>query len=313
VQLVDLGPPHLEQAGRLAAVAYADERRAVPALPPARIPDLIGFAANDMGVAALDGDMLIGFLGCLPPWEGAFGDVRGVFSPLHGHGAIPDGRADIYDRLYQAASERWVATGILSHAIALYEHDAEARRGFLDNGFGERTVDAIRDVRPIDASTPRGITIREVGSEDAGIIAPLSDGLIAHLRQPPMFMPVRSVNPVDIARSMVEGRQRYVAAFDGHRAVAYLRWEVSGETFVSEHPSVMNITGAYALPEARGGSVAPALLAWLIDRLREDGYDRCGVDYEIFNPTGRRFWRHHFAPYSVGVVRRIDERITSSD
>ncbi len=70
-----------------------------------------------------------------------------------------------------------------------------------------------------------------------------------------------------------------------------------------------SITGAFTRPDARGGGVATALLAWLIDRLREDGYERCGVDLESFNPLAHRFWLRHFTPYTLGVVRRIDERI----
>jgi GNAT superfamily N-acetyltransferase len=75
---------------------------------------------------------------------------------------------------------------------------------------------------------------------------------------------------------------------------------------------MMNITGAYALPEVRGTGVATALLAWLIDWLREHGYERCGVDFESFNYTARNFWLKHFTAYTMGVVRRIDERIVEA-
>jgi len=54
------------------------------------------------------------------------------------------------------------------------------------------------------------------------------------------------------------------------------------------------------------------LLSWLMDLLRERGYLRCGVDFECFNYTARRFWLKYFTAYSDSVVRRIDERITAS-
>lgn len=314
LHVVELAPEHIRAARQLAAEAYAAERRAVPALPAVdETPDLADIVANGLGVAALDGDELIGFLGCPSPWEGAFGPVRGAFSSIHAHGAVARDRARIYDRLYQVASATWVAGGVLSHAVGVYAHDAAAMGSFFDNGFGIRTIDAIRDLSPIEAPIPDGLTLRQVEATDAEAIVPLHEGLISHLRQPPMFMPLTmTASPEMVARWIDEGRYRFVAAFDGDRPIAYLRWEASGETFASEHPSMMNITGAYALPDVRGTGVATALLAWLIDWLRDHGYERCGVDFESFNYTARNFWLKHFTAYTMGVVRRIDERIVEA-
>ena len=64
--------------------------------------------------------------------------------------------------------------------------------------------------------------------------------------------------------------------------------------------------------EVRGTGVATAVLAWLIDWLRAHGYERCGVDFESFNYTARRFWLKHFTGYTMGLVRRIDERIVEA-
>ena len=50
----------------------------------------------------------------------------GTYSPIHAHGAVKENKRRIYSRLYQAAAEKWVKQGILSHAIALYAHNNEA-------------------------------------------------------------------------------------------------------------------------------------------------------------------------------------------
>lgn len=313
MRIVDLAMEHIEPARRLAAEAYAAERRAVAALPAVdETPDLGDVVENGLGVAALEGDELIGFLGCSSPWEGAFGQVRGTFSPIHAHATVTQDRARIYDRLHQAASAKWVVGGVLSHAVGLYAHDATALGSFFDNGFGIRTIDAVRDVSPIDAPALDGVVLRQVEAADAEAIAPLHEGLIAHLRQPPMFMPLTvTASPEVMARWIDEARYRFVAAFDHDRPIAYLRWQAEGENFACDDPAMMSITAAYALPEVRGSGVATALLAWLIDWLREHGYERCGVDFESFNYTARNFWLKHFTAYSMGVVRRIDERIVT--
>lgn len=125
MRIVDLGTEHVEQARRLAAEAYAAERDAVPALPAIdEMPDLTRIAESGLGVAALEDDEVVGFLGCTRPREGAFGQVRGTFAPTEAHGTVVQGRARTYDRLYQAASDRWVTEGILSHVVGLYAlHD----------------------------------------------------------------------------------------------------------------------------------------------------------------------------------------------
>ena len=84
------------------------------------IPDLEYFAWNGLGVAALEGDQLIGFLCCYEPWDNAFDSAaKGTFSPIHAHGAIKENRQMIYKRMYQYAAEKWVKHKISYHGIAL--------------------------------------------------------------------------------------------------------------------------------------------------------------------------------------------------
>lgn len=311
MRITDFTADHIERAICIAKQNYEEERLAVPALPFVnKLPDLCALADNGLGVTAFDGGEMIGFLCCHRPRENHFGLTKGTFSPIHAHGAVQHNRVKIYDRLYQSASEKWVAQGILSHAVALYAHDREALGIFFNNGFGNRCVDSIRETDPIATPAIGGMTIKQVPIEDAGLVAPLNDGLVAHLRGAPMFMPLfQKVNPDDIAASMQEGNSYYFAAYEGGRMVAYLKLQPSGENFASDDPSVMNISGAFCLPEYRGRGIYTALLSWLMDWLRGRGCTRCGVDFESFNYTAHGFWLKHFTAYTNSVVRRIDERI----
>lgn len=133
MKIVEFDSAHAAVAAELAMADYEEERERVPALPVMKaLPDLRPFADNHLGVAAFEGDKMLGFLCCLEPWEHAFQTAaKGTFSPMHAHGARKEGRGKVYQRMYQAAAEKWVKKGITYHSIALYAHEETALSAFL--------------------------------------------------------------------------------------------------------------------------------------------------------------------------------------
>jgi hypothetical protein len=106
MRVVDFTAAHVEQAAQIALQNYEEEQKYVPELPAVdTIPDLTPFAENGLGVAAFEGESMLGFLCSVPPFKNAFRsiDAVGVFSPMGANGAISENRAHIYARLYQAA------------------------------------------------------------------------------------------------------------------------------------------------------------------------------------------------------------------
>ena len=311
LKIINFSRDHIEQASQIAKQNYEEERGFVPTLPLAdKLPELIDYANNNRGIAAVDGGELIGFFCWYKPWENHFGLCKGTWSPIHAHGAINKNRADIYDRLYQEAAEKLVSDGVFSHSVTLYEHDAEANNSFFQNGFGRRCVDAIRETIPIDTKLNTDIVFRQAGKDDAETLTDMYNKKNIHLSQSPIFMPF--INPVtvdDIMKNIENNYYQYFISLVKNQIVAYYRIQKSGENFACDDPFMMNITGAYALPEVRGQGISVALLSWLMDWLREHDYTRCGVDFECFNYTARKFWLKYFTAYTNGAVRRIDERI----
>ena len=132
MNIIDFKRGHVDEAAALAFANYEDERGHVPALPLIdAVPDLTGFADNNLGVAAFDGGRLVGFMCGHGVWDNAWGisGLRNVFSPMHANGAQGDNRAraGIYARIYQAAGEKWARAGAASHGVCLHAHDAEAQ------------------------------------------------------------------------------------------------------------------------------------------------------------------------------------------
>jgi ribosomal protein S18 acetylase RimI-like enzyme len=316
LQIVDFTAAHIERAALIVKQNYETERGKVPALPPVdEIPDLMPFAENGLGVAAVDGGMMLGFLCCYGLFDNAFGisGLRGVFSPMHGNGTLPENRAAIYARLYQAAGAKWMQAGAASHAACLYAHDTEGLAQFFRYGFGMRTVDAIRRMDGITAPPCDGYTFSKLAPEDALKIMPLDNMLHRHCSESPFFMYKPDHNEDSFLEYWTKNQPACIAAGHEDQIVAYILAELNGETFIKDKPGYHHISAAYCLPEHRGKGLHQYLLKLMVQKLKAQGYTYLGTDFESFNPSGVGFWLKYFDAYAYGVVRRIDESMYRQD
>lgn len=305
-----------DEAKALVAANYAEACARLPLLPAhASLPDLTYFAENDMGVVALHGGRMVGFLSAFAPIDGFFGPVRGTYSPLHAHAAVSENRHGIYARLYQAAAERWMRQQVTSHAVVLYARDEEAVHSFFFGGFGMRTVDAVRRVEPLQPAPTvavDGIRYSELAPEDFSRILPLHNGLTAHGRTSPLYMPWQDYTLEQLLAGFERKQSRLFGAWRNDQVIAYIEVMDAGENFITLVPEMPNICGAYMLPAYRGSGIYAALLDFLLLVLGQEGYTHLGVDFESFNPTAAGFWLKHFAAYTYGATRRIDERVVTA-
>jgi hypothetical protein len=309
--ITDFTHKYTEQAQRLAKQNYDEEKKFVPSLPEdANIPDLTYFADNRLGVVAIEGERLIGFLCCYKPWDNAFGTkAKGTFSPLHAHGVISENRELIYRMLYQKAAQKWVEQDITYHGIALYAHDEQAKKALFTYGFGLRCVDAIKSMDKIKVQQKTNLQIRRLEQAEIPLIRPLREQLSAHLGESPCFM-YSTEQEYQSWLSRAEHRNsKMYAAFEGEKIIAFIEAMHGGENFVTEFRDMMSICGAFCVPNDRGNEIVQNLLNVMIDELQEEGYQRLGVDFESFNPTAYGFWSKYFEAYTNSVTRRIDDVI----
>lgn len=310
--ITDFKKEHVEEAKAIAIANYEEEQLFTEELPAIQdIPDLYDYAENGLGVAAFDDGKMIGFLGCVPPFDHAFRstDVKGVFSPMGANASIPKNRARIYTAMYQAAGKKWVKAGAVSHALCLYAHDEALQRQFYCYGFGLRCMDAIRPMDLIMCTPRPDYEYTELPKDKYHLIYPLDLALYRHYQESPFFMNRTPATPEEFLQSSDQENARYFAAIQKGKICAYLRITALGETFIAAGDAYRHITGAYCLPEHRGKEVYQNLLNYTISILKAEGCTKLGVDFESFNPTGRGFWLKYFDAYTHGVVRRIDERI----
>ena len=310
MKIIDFNAACVEQAKQIALQNYNEERGRVLALPHVdSVPSLTPFAENGLGVAAFLGDTMLGFLCSVRPLSNSFGstDAVGVFSPMGANGAIGANRAKVYALMYQAVAEKWVNVGASSHGISLYAHDKEAQEQFFRYGFGIRCVDAIRGMDEVVAPPCEAYSFFELAPADVLKVHPLENMLDDGYIDSPFFMYRARSSETAFLESYERFCSIYFTAEYKGQVVAFIRAEHDGETFIQYTPGYIHIKGAYCLPEHRGKGLSRILLSMLVQKLMTQGYTRLGVDFESFNPSGSEFWLKHFAAYTCGVVRRIDE------
>ena len=315
MQVVDFTAAHIEQAAQIAKQNYADERRYVAALPPIdTVPDLMPYVENNLGVAAFEGDTMIGFLCAAGPFKNTFRstDAIGVFSPMGANAAVGENRANIFARMYQNAGEKWARAGATSHGICLYAHDTETQHQFFRYGFGLRCIDAIRGINDVTVPQCVNYDFSELSPDEFPQILSLDHMLDVHMATSPTFILRPSDTPESFIKKTEQFKSIFFAAKKNGEIVAYIRAELDGETFIRDMPGYLHINGAFCLPEHRGKGLHQTLLSLLMQKLNAQGYTHLGVDFESINPTAYVFWLKHFDAYTHSVVRRIDEHVITN-
>ena len=310
MEVVAFTREHLAEARELALKNYKKEQEVLGSLPRMeRVPDLSEFADNGLGVAAFEGERMLGFIGCLRPWEQAFdSEASGTFTPVHAHGCVKENRDKIYQRMYQKMADTLVKKGVLYHAIGLYEHDKDAIYAYFHNGFGHRCSDAIRKMEVLSHIKPvEGIVFEEIVPKKARLVRELRRELSIHMGESSCFMYTAENEFENWVKERENNGNRLFVAKREENPIAFIEISDEGETFVADHDKMQNICGAFCLPEYRGKQIFQNLINYVIKTLSKEGFEYLGVDYESFNPTAFHFWTKYFEPYTCSVTRRIDE------
>lgn len=263
---------------------------------------------NPYGKVAIEMGRVVGYLLFDGPWDGFFGNVKGVFSPLGGS-AFSGARRDLLaSKLFEAVATDLVEDGICSIGISRYAHDAEVGQSFIMNGFGIRCCDAIMDLEEETSlgTCTEDFEFQELYQEEKREILGLRIALIEHLASSPIFFPS---NLAHLERWFNREEIRVFAIKEQDRLIGTIALAPDGETYISDSDKVDNICMAYVDEEYREKEVAQQLLAQLCKISRESGKTHLGVDFETMNPTALRFWSKYFEHYTYSYVRRIDERI----
>jgi hypothetical protein len=228
---------------------------------------LIDLSNHDLGVVGIENNKVVGFITCYSPINELFAKSKGVFSPIHAHGAINENRGYIYSKLYQSVAKKWVQEGIFSHAIALYAHDKETIESLFWNNFGLRCIDAIRETSPIYIKQTSLCTYSELTDNEIKDIVDMENDLVTHLCDTPMFMPRTPNNTYQqLLKQKNEDKCRFFGARYKDNIVGFIKIKNSGENFACDNTKMTNIYGAYLIPQYRGNGIYQVLLSYIQKR-----------------------------------------------
>ncbi len=310
---------NIEQAVALVVAAYNEERTTLPILPEETdVKGLIHQSVTSLfhqgtGVVALLDGNLVAFMAGVERKE-LWGRCKGFYSPLFGHGAVKELRTVLYQQLYKHLADQLVKKQITSHALTLFANDKETIDTWFLLGFGNRCVDSIRQAALLFPNKESEIVIKKIDLANLVDLADIEREFHGYFRNAPMFMIAETVDPIEQLTKWLDGENHHLwAAYRDGIVVGHMQIEPIGETFVSQHQDVMNITGAYVAASERNSGIATLLLNTIQQWQVDHGYPLCGVDFEAFNIDGSRFWNRYFEPYTYTVTRRIDERINDEN
>ncbi|MCJ7726625.1 MAG: hypothetical protein MUP76_09605, partial [Acidimicrobiia bacterium] len=221
-----LNETHLDDASRLVVEGAA---RSGFAFIDAGLGDAVRYALSQMdsgaGLVALRKGRVAGFLAGFSTT--LFNGLPGVFVPDWGHAT--DGDAAVYGSLYRTASERWVAEGMLTHAISLFAGDRAGLEWWSGVGFGRHLVDGVSAV-PTGAPARLHEGMRRADPADLEAALAMEEATASHLRAAPVFIAHRPAGPEALRARLGDPQRPVFLAETAGRVVGWVTAKPSGET-----------------------------------------------------------------------------------
>ena len=340
LKAIALREEHLEEAAVLVSNRYRRLREQESHLPHsyAEVTKLLPllqniFSASGVGVAAIRGDRLVGFL---TGWQMvSFRGKRSIYSPEWANAADLEDSKRIYEEMYGHLAAAWVADRYVAHYISLFPNDVEALRAWHWMGFGMIAVDAICSLDTIqghDANTQlqrstnvhiwrkelhirrKEIHIRRAELQDLEQVIELHEDLWEYHKGTPIFLLAEKKERSYYEEWLLNPDKVVWLAYWKEEPVAFMRLGPAddGVCTIIYDEKTTSIYGAFTKEEVRREGLATALLDHALKSALASGYERCAVSFEPMNLIGTRFWLKYFKPVCLTIVRHIDERVTQA-
>jgi GNAT superfamily N-acetyltransferase len=324
-QIIPFSEDMLPNAGELLAQRWRSDRLSLAELPDSFENPALAAAAvaaslgreHARGVAAVDGDRLLGYL---------IGDLvidsiwgRSAWVRLPGCALAPGQSPELARDLYAALAKDWVAWGCYTHFALVPTVEPAMLQAWYSLSYGIEQVYGLAALPQLDPSPrplPSGVEIRQATPADREALAAMYDLIWRTNVGPPVW-------GLHLPESDDELRQAYGDLVDDPDATVWLALVGSqpagfqvyfpGEPgddalLVPKGCTVLEVAGTR--PNFRGQGLGALLTRHGLAHAYANGYQTCLADWRSANLLAARFWPSQgFRPAAYRLVRRIDPRI----
>jgi ribosomal protein S18 acetylase RimI-like enzyme len=315
----------LSEAGHLFARRHQHNRQVSPELP-ARFEDpAVATGAvkaslsrdHASGVAAMDGDRLLGYLVGDLVIDAQWG--RSAWVRLPGCALAPGISPELVRDLYAALAAPWVASGCFTHLAVMPTADPALLQIWYSLSFGIEQVYGLRSLKALDLShspLPPGLEICRATSADRETLADMYDLIWRQNVSSPVWglhLPENDDELRDAYGDLVDDPNAtvWLAFLDGVPAgfQCYFPGEQAADSLlVPDDCTVLEVAGTH--PQFRGQGIGSLLTRTGLSYAYANGYRTCLADWRSANLLASRFWPSQgFRPAAYRLARRVDPRI----
>jgi GNAT superfamily N-acetyltransferase len=314
ISAVSLSEAHLSELWRLWKIQYEEERSVTPSMPntwSSRRESVESFlkgqTASEFAMVAQASDEIVGYM--LFENFPFHGESTG-FCSVTGHAEKHEYRRQVFEKLYQALSEKLAKKGVLNHAITYFAHDQVLKETVFELGFGMIVTDAFRKPDPLPASNST-LRIVQADPSQLDIVEALGDESREFYLEAPLFLKKKKQSR-DYYRSLFDEQDSAILlAFIKDEPVGFMNIRKNKEldlmTLCDLNTGMIDPLGAFIKPAYRGRGIGKALLSKCIEWCENSDISQIHVDFESANLLARPFWPKYFTVAMNSVKRTLNK------
>ena len=137
-------------------------------------------------------------------------------------------------------------------------------------------------------------------------IWPLTDAIIKHLKQAPIFYPGYEFTEQVYKEFFMDSETKlHIAVSEDDKIIGMIESNSESDVFAFQNTKSVNVGEIYVMPKYRGSSLSKELLQFVIEYEKQKDARYLWVGHGTANPNARGFWNKYFKTYQYELVRTI--------
>ena len=325
MKFIRFSDKHLLAAAQILAERHRRERQTFSALPEEFENPVATLQAlerewnqpNTIGIAALEGEQLVGYLiGTLQP-TGDF--ERSIWIKYPCLGIAENQHPELYRQLYANIAHTWVSQGCFDHYVQVPAGNQVLLDAWFRLGFAYQQVYGLLDLEEFvgsDIKAPENLEIRLAQESDREKLRNIAEWIKIFQAQAPTYCPILPESLREIRDGYAEiidepEAQMWLVVRDGDILGFQAYWPLeAGAAAMTVPANCIELAIGAVSPAERGRGIGTLLTNHCFRELRQAGFRYVQTDWRMTNLMSSTFWpARGFRPVVHRLSRHIDERV----